>query len=191
MWPAGKPFPASSMRPGLYRLDIIAFYGLTSRWCYTEPDNTTLDEDVAWCHRTRRTHGYLQWNQIDCANPQVGCVTKYGTGHSYTSFARRYEWPGCRVSRPGETLPGATLVHYFDASTGGQEFWDGTACAGVSDTASANDRATQLRPGHCVSDCASGLNASARHDVENEWQARGCDAGVRAAGALRQEVRSK
>ena len=136
---------------------------------------------MAWCHRTRRTHGYLQWNRIDCTSPQVGCVANYGIADG------RYEWPGCQ---PG-ALPGATLFRYFDASTGGTEFWDGTACAGVSDTASANDQNTQLGPGHCVSDCASGLNASARHDVENEWQARGCDAGVRAAGALRQEVRSK
>ena len=111
----------------------------------------------------------------------MGCVANYGIADG------RYEWPGCQ---PG-ALSGMPLVEYQDASTGGLEFWDRTACAGVSDAASANDRATQLRPGHCVSDCASGLNASARHDVENEWQARGCDAGVRAAGALRQEVRSK
>jgi hypothetical protein len=129
---------------------------------------------------------HLQWNEFDCTNPQVGCVAKYGSAHGrYGNGHGDSEWPGC------PTFP--ALLHYFDASTGEQEFWDGTACAGVSGSGLATDNEVrdQLRPGHCISDCASGLNASARHAIETEWQARGCDAGVRAAGALRQEVRSK
>ena len=67
-WPAGRLLPACSvsMRRGQAYIAACSHCVLrpdadTRRWCYAEPENKTLDEDVAWCHRARRTHGFLPW----------------------------------------------------------------------------------------------------------------------------------
>ena len=62
----------------------------TPRWCYVEPESVAEDEEVAWCHRTRRKHGYLHrptdhglW---DCAS---GICVATGSG------TIRQDWPAC------------------------------------------------------------------------------------------------
>ena len=62
----------------------------TPRWCYVAPESVAEDEEVAWCHMTRRKHGYLHrptdhglW---DCAS---GICVATGSG------TIRQDWPAC------------------------------------------------------------------------------------------------
>ena len=62
----------------------------TLRWCYVEPESAIEDEEVAWCHRARRQHGYLlrpaDDDMWDCTSGI--CVAK-GSG------SIRQDWPIC------------------------------------------------------------------------------------------------
>ena len=62
----------------------------TPRWCYVEPESVAEDEEVAWCHRTRRKHGYLHrptdHGMWDCTS---GICVATGSG------TIRQDWPAC------------------------------------------------------------------------------------------------
>ena len=71
----------------------------TPRWCYVEPESVTEDEDVAWCHRTRRKHGYLH-RPTDTVT--TGSSTDHGMWDCTSgicvatgSGTIRQDWPAC------------------------------------------------------------------------------------------------